>query len=451
MLLLLVSGVSYWSLAKYLEQDSLLFLADEVREVREVVKKCPQNPEEQLHGEGVAHWFSPYYVKIWDTERELVAASPKTPDIADRTFPPPLGVYEYFGRTARYHADDGRTFLLIAALAETLDKHSPWLLHVALDITHDETVLAKYRRTLTWASILGLVLFTGLAMWVAHYGVRPLRTITRTMQRVTAQHLHERIAPLQWPRELRTLASEYDEMLNRLEDAFSRLRQFSSDLAHELRTPIQNLMGDTEVTLSKKRTAAAYEELLTLNLDERKHLAHMVEDLLFLARAESPQHEMQCEWIDGLEALREVWDFFDAMAERQGISVVYQGQGMIHAEPRLFRRAITNLPSNALRHTPKGGTIMFVVEPSKENGMNGMRVQVVDAGEGIHPSHLPRLFDRLYRVDPGRSRRTEGTGLGLAIVKSIMALHGGTVSVQSMPSKGSIFSLHFPAPLETRR
>ena len=441
-LLIAVVSISYWRLTHYIKQDSLLFLADELRELRAEVRKRPPHAQEKIHEESAAHWFSPYYVRLLNEDGDLIATSPNTPNILHSAhFPEPIAASEVFGPTWRYRMPDGRWFLTIAAWTETTVTDRQWLLQVALDITDDEEVLRHYRRILIVVSLLGLSLFLGVAAGIVHYSMRPLRTITQTAQRVTVQRLDERISPSGWPKELASLASAFDSMLNRLEVTVARLQQFSADLAHELRTPIQNLMWDTEVTLAHTRTEAEYQEGLTNNLEELKHLAAMVDDLLFLARAESPQQKLSWQAFDAVEALQEAWDFFDAMAEAQGISVTYQGKGVVRAEPQLFRRALTNLLSNALRHTPSGGTITLAAESESEGNCV---IRVSDTGCGIAPAHLPKIFDRFYQVKPDRPRSPEGTGLGLAIVRSIMDLHGGAVEVHSAPSQGATFTLYFP-------
>ena len=180
---------------------------------------------------------------------------------------------------------------------------------------------------------------------------------------------------------------------------------------------------------------------MTHNLEELRRLAVMVDDLLFLARAESPQQELGRQALDALDVLQKAWDFFDAVAEEQGVAVAYQGRGTVHAEPQLLHRALANLLSNALRYTPAGGTITLAAE-TDASGACALRVS--DTGCGIAPEHLPRLFDRFYQVDPDRPRSPEGMGLGLAIVKSVMDLHGGGVEVHSRLSQGTTFTLYFP-------
>ena len=441
-MLIAVIAISHWQFAHGLSRDRLLYLADELAEMRAAVKELGSEAQEAIHAESAAHGFLPYFVRLLDERGQLLATSPDTPDaLHDMVFPEPIPVTEALGPPTVARVPDGRSFLMLSAEAETSETGKPWLLQIAMDTTYDELLLRNYRRILIVVSLVALVAFAAMAAWIARHNLRPLLTITRMAQRITAQRLDERIAASGWPRDLAVLALAFDAMLDRLKDSVERLQQFSADLAHELRTPIQNLMLEADVTLTRARTPSEYQEALTHNLEELRRLAFMVDDLLFLARAESPRQGVDRQSVDAREALRKAWDFFDAAAEERGIVVAYQGSGTVQAEPQLLHRALTNLLSNALRYTPAGGTITLAAETDNTGACT---ICVRDTGCGIAAEHLPRLFDRFYQVDPDRPRSVEGTGLGLPIVESIMGLHGGGVNVHSAPSKGSTFTLYFP-------
>ena len=441
-MLMAVIAISHWQFAHGLSRDRLLYLADELAEMRAAVKELGSEAQEAFHAESAAHGFLPYFVRLLDEQGQLLATSPDTPDVVhDMTFPEPIATTEFLGSPVVAQAPDGRSFLILSAEAETPEAGELWMLHIALDTTHDDVLLGNYRRILIVVSLMALVVFAVVAAWIARHSLRPLLTITRMAQRITAQRLDERLAASGWPRDLAVLALAFDAMLDRLKDSVERLQQFSADLAHELRTPIQNLMLETDVTLTRARTPSEYQEALTHNLEELRRLAFMVDDLLFLARAESPRQGVDRQPIDARQALQKAWDFFDAAAEERGVSVAYQGSGTVQAEPQLLHRALTNLLSNALRYSPAGGTVTLAAETDNSGGCT---IRVRDTGCGIAPEHLPRLFDRFYQVDPDRPRSVEGTGLGLPIVESIMGLHGGGMDVHSAPTKGSTFTLYFP-------
>jgi two-component system heavy metal sensor histidine kinase CusS len=335
---------------------------------------------------------------------------------------------------------DGRTFMLMAAWSETGPPDTARLsIQIALDISQEAALLTIYQRKLAWALSLGILFSALAAFFVARRGLRPLAEMTRHMEGVTATQLHERLEPARWPEELSALASAFNAMLLRLADAFARLTQFSADLAHELRNPVNNLMGETEVALSRPRSAEQYRQILESNLEEYGRLSRIVESLLFLARAENTEVPLRTARLDGGEVSASVCRYHEALAEEKGIRLVCEAQGGLHADALLLKRALGNLLLNALQHTPTGGEIRVSLHPADDGAAE---IWVRDTGCGIAPEHIPKLFDRFYRVDPARSE--EGTGLGLAIVKSIMDLHRGSVTIQSKPGEGTLATLRFP-------
>jgi two-component system heavy metal sensor histidine kinase CusS len=275
---------------------------------------------------------------------------------------------------------------------------------------------------------------------VARQAMLPLARITTATQRLNVARLDHPLDDYAWPEELRDLAAEFAQMQMRLRDSFQRLTGFSDDLAHELRTPVNNLMGAGEVALGQPRSADEYRETIASMLEEAQRVRRMIDELLFLARAEQPEKSLQRVSIAAREEAAAVMDFFSAVAEEKGITLSIDGTGTVFANRDLLRRALSNLVGNALQHTPAGGSVRIVISQDGES----TSMEVHDTGVGIESQHLGRLFDRFYRVDEARSSYPDGTGLGLAIVRSIMTLHGGTVTVASQPGHGSLFTLIFP-------
>jgi two-component system heavy metal sensor histidine kinase CusS len=234
-------------------------------------------------------------------------------------------------------------------------------------------------------------------------------------------------------------------MLDHLEDAFARLARFSSDIAHELRTPINNIRGEVEVTLGKARSTEEYREVLGSALEECLRLSRMIDSLLFLARAENPQTEIRREMLDVGKELAAVREFYDPAAGEAGIHLDLSVGGALTAalDRTLFQRAIGNLIENALAHTNPGGHIRM--EAVRDNST--LRISVADDGCGIPAEHLPHVFERFYRVDPARSKNSGGAGLGLAIVRSVASLHGGDTQIQSSMGHGTRVTVCVPAML----
>ncbi|MFH0872673.1 MAG: heavy metal sensor histidine kinase [bacterium] len=447
--ILAVSAVFlYWVLVSNLRREDSQSLAEEIQVLRGILQDRSDEQEvleQDLKWEEGSSRYYKYYIRVLDEQGPPLIETPGMDRIiAAPQFPKPIGITEMPETGTKWRSDDGRPFLLMAAWAEL--GHSGGnhrLLQVALDVSHEDALIAEYRRKLVVVLLLGTLFSAGVGVAVARRGMKPLEEITRAVQRISVTQLHERIAPAQWPRELATLAIAFDGMLNRLEDSFTRLSQFSADLAHELRTPITNVMGEAEVALSRTRTPAEYRQVLESSLEEYARLSHIVESLLFLARAESSKMRIERSLFNGLKEMEAVREFFDAVAEEEGVEVICQGEEQLCADSILFRQALSNLLSNALHHTPRNGKILLSIQQTEDGWVE---VTTSDSGCGIDPEHLPRLFDRFYRVDRARSRKTSGTGLGLAIVRSIMELHGGAVAIQSKPAKGTTVILRFPPP-----
>jgi len=269
--------------------------------------------------------------------------------------------------------------------------------------------------------------------------LRPLHQITYKASRITVEGLNVRLDETRVSPELRDLSVSMNGMFARLERGFQLLTSYTENLAHDLRTPVNNLRGQTEVLLSRIRSAEDYQALLASNLEEYERLSRMIENILFLARAGNAQIALRRVELDLAEQLQQVAEYFEGLAEESGISLRVQAGGAISADAVLFRRAISNLLSNALRYTPRGGVIELSAAPTQ----GGSLICVSNPGPDIAPEHLARIFERFYRVDEARSNSSDSTGLGLAIVRSIMDLHQGRVSAQSLDGI-TRFSLFFP-------
>jgi two-component system heavy metal sensor histidine kinase CusS len=230
-------------------------------------------------------------------------------------------------------------------------------------------------------------------------------------------------------------------MLGRLQDSFRRLSEFSSDLAHELRTPIASLMTQTQVALSRTRSAEEYREVLYSNAEEYERLARMISDMLFLAKSDHGLIVPRSKPIELSTEVRELFEFYDALADDRKVSLAAEGEGAVDGDPLMIRRAISNLLANAINHTPPGGAINVRIALADDRAV---RLSVENTGDGIAPEHLSRIFDRFYRVDPSRQRSTDGAGLGLAITKSIVTAHKGTVEAHSAHGL-TRFVIVFPA------
>jgi two-component system heavy metal sensor histidine kinase CusS len=312
---------------------------------------------------------------------------------------------------------------------------------VARTSTDRMALLGAYRNKVFAAVFFGALLAALFGYIMVRRGLRPVRAIAKQAQSITAQRLELRLDVSAAPSELQALVRAFNDMLDRLQRSFQRLSQFSADLAHDLRTPINNLMVQTQVALSQARSTEDYQALLASNEEEYERLARMVENMLFLARADHANFVLNKQRLDSCNELQRIADYFEGVAEDAQVRLTVAARGTLEADPILFRRAVNNLVANALRYTPKGGVIHLATQPVQE----GMAIVVTNPGIGIDPEHVPWLFDRFYRVDDARSDSASSTGLGLAIVQSIMVLHGGRAEVESAPDTMTTFRLVFPS------
>ena len=275
--------------------------------------------------------------------------------------------------------------------------------------------------------------------WFATWrGLRPVQKMAKVAEGISAQHLSERLEVEHTPTELKSLAIAFNDMLDRLESALEKLSDFSSDLAHEIRTPINNLMTQTQVCLARKRDTSTYQEVLFSNLEELERLARMVSDMLFLAKAE---HGLKLQNLQNIDLVKEVtalFDFYDALAAEKNMTLQQTGSGNVKGDPAMLRRALSNLLSNAVKYGNKNSTIRIKLQQNLDNTI----FSIENEGPEISPEQLSRLFDRFYRTDASRQRTEEGTGLGLAITKSILDMLGATIQAESLNGR-IIFTIVF--------
>lgn len=446
LILLAAMASLYFGLRRDLDRQADLLLAEKVHVLRQILIEEPGEEaplREEVQWEAGTRTFTRYYSRVLDGEGRLVMETEgMARALAGATFPPPVPSDRPASPVSLWSDPRERSYRLVSALvAPGGPKGAGATVQVALDVSRDQDLLEDYRRAMAGLLLLGLAVSGLLGMAAARRGLRPLKAIANTASTITPGRLHGRVGEEPWPSELQELVRAFDAMLDRLEDSFLRLAQFSSDLAHELRTPINNLMGEAEVALSKPRTAEEYRRTLESSLEEYGRLATMIESLLFLARAEDPKTRIRAEVLDARAACEDVAAYYEPLAQEKGVALTCGGDGTVVADPALLRRALGNLVSNALQYTPSGGSVRLNAGPAADGGTV---VRVEDSGVGIAPEDLPRLFDRFFRADRARSRHPQGTGLGLPIVRSIMELHGGSVRVESRAGEGTAVTLTFP-------
>jgi two-component system, OmpR family, heavy metal sensor histidine kinase CusS len=444
-LLLAAIGIYlYGALAKELATRNDEHLGSMTELTRRVLADVPALDRLLLQPQLVTHLLVGHDLRLWiyDPDRRILFSSTETtlPEAAWANVPEPQAQ----GITSGVWHDTPRSAYRLASARLDVDK--PGLRNasvlLAMDVSEEVRVLRTFKYNLFVAMAAGVLFAAAVGYFIASRGLRPVVRIARSAQGITASQLQARLETRGVPQELTALVESFNTMLARLEDSFRRLSEFSADLAHELRTPLTNVLGKSQVTLSQARTSAEYREALESNVEDIEHLSRLVSDMLFLARADRAEAALDRETVDLEEEAARVAEFFSVACEERAITIEVRGSALIKADRMMVRRALSNLLSNAIRHSPDGERIEIAIGRDHDLA----RISVVDRGPGITPEHQSRIFDRFYRADASRTRHSGGTGLGLAIVRSIAKLHGGDVSVSSESGQPTVFSIVLPAP-----
>ncbi len=429
-------GAFYWIVVRHAFAEDNAVLADKISGLSADFRESgPRIFGEELKARRAGD-HAPYWIRILDSEGHTVTETAGMERFVPLSvFPPAQKSTSSIGGSKDYRTG-AKLFSLVAVNEKTGGQ--TYTIQVAQDRSSDEQLERRFG-VLLIVMLAGSILASAIiAIAVTKHGLRPLAEMTRSLERIGPAHLNERVALAGWPRELQPLATTFDAMLARLEDSFKRLSQFSADLAHELRTPVANIMGEAQVALTRERTPSEYREVIESTIAECERLSGIVDNLLFVARVDAARESIERKLIDARAAVEKIATFYQTLAEDRNVAIHCSGEGEIYVDPALFERALGNLMDNALRFTPEGGTIQISITVKAAHS----EVTVSDNGYGITPEHLPRVFDRFYRVDSSRS--SDGAGLGLALVKSIVDLHGGSAKIESEVNRGTTVTLTFP-------
>jgi two-component system, OmpR family, heavy metal sensor histidine kinase CusS len=437
----------YLVLVSELEKSTDLFLADKLHVVTTMLRERPDDWDalrEEVELESAARRYDQFYIRLLDERDTTLLMTPGMADrldlaqLASQTQNRPVNNIQMKGK-------DGQAFRVTSASASVGSPATQTdTIQIAIDISPKEELLARYRSWF-WAMLLAtFAIFPLVGYQIARRGIRPVEEMATTARHISSTNLRERILPEGYPFELASLAGTFNQMLDRLEESFDRISRFLADIAHDLRTPVNNIRGEAEVALARARSADEYRDVIESLMEEAERLSALIGDLLFLARAESPLNHLRRERVDVGELLGRVVEYYEASAADGGVSLttaVTDGPVVAELDRSLLQRAVGNLVSNALANTPPGGVVVL----GTNGDLSSVRINVSDTGVGIPAEALPRVFDRFFRVDSSRSQGSGGTGLGLAIVQSIALLHGGNVEISSQMGQGTRVTLHMPA------
>ncbi|WP_153772637.1 heavy metal sensor histidine kinase [Pseudomonas sp. MNR3A] len=353
----------------------------------------------------------------------------------------PLPAGEALGLDAvqRSTTADGTPFIYTAVLSEPPGGGAALEILSGRLLTERTRILREYRDNIILFSSVMAVLAAALAYLLARRGMSPLRRLARQTATIGVGTLSQRLQRDDAPAELDALIEQFNAMLARLERGFEQLKQVSADMAHDLRTPINNLLGQTEVGLGQVREPHYYQRLLGSHFEELQRLSRMIDNMLFLARAEHADHPIDRTGLELAQELGRLCDYFEDLACERDVRLAWHGEGSVWADAALLRRALANLLANAVRFAEPGS----VIEVTAGEQGDEVLIRVRNRGQAIAPEHLESVFERFYRVDASRQHSSQSSGLGLSIVRSIMQLHQGRCWADS--SEGATcFTLAFP-------
>jgi heavy metal sensor kinase len=298
-------------------------------------------------------------------------------------------------------------------------------------------------------AMIGVIVLAGLGgLFLADRVLRPVERITKTAQKIEGSDLSQRI-DVKTDDELGRLAVTLNEMIGRLEESFSRQRQFTADASHELRTPLAIIQAEATLALSKERAPDDYRKALETISQESDYMSSVIGKLLFLARSDAGKEQLNFEDVDLKELIIGLAANIEALAQDKGIKFTVDTKDDVNVsgDKVKLRQLFTNILENAVRYTPADGKISISLLEKESNAV----VSINDTGIGIPPEHLPHIFERFYRVDKARARADGGVGLGLAIAKIIVESHKGKIEVESEVGKGTTFIVSIPVKVLTQQ
>lgn len=445
LLVALVTGLLYFGLANNLRELSEEIMTDELNVCRALIQARATDSHalrEEVEIDSAVRRYQKFYIRVLDDHGIALFTTPgMDAELPAMRFMRDQALQK--GHIVWLKGQSGRPYrALIAKVRRDLAGTGPWTIELTMDLSQEVRVLSQHRVWIWGVLVLAAALSLRLAVVCARWGTRPLRDVSQTARDISSSNLSQRIRIQDYPREIADLANSFNSMLQRLEDSFVRLTRFSADIAHELRTPVNNIRGEAEVALGRVRTIDEYRDVLTSCLEEAIRLSDLIESLLFLARSEEPGNQLRKESQDLGVLLADVVDYYGASAAEHRVSLAMSCErGLtVEVDPVLLQRAFGNLISNALAHTSAGGSVALAAVGNHDH----VQIDVKDTGSGIPPEALPKVFDRFFRADPARARSGGGTGLGLAIVRQIISLHDGDISIASDPGAGTTVTVTLP-------
>lgn len=442
-LLAIVCMSSYLALSEIIFRGNETFLTDEMNMIKTAIIEKPNDLKtlrlqtidipQALNGSVYR-----FFVRISDERNHEIISTPSSNTIF---------VNKNKSNSYWTKSKDNENFLVLQEIVRLPKTQQTRLIQIALNVSYQYQLISDYRNKEYLKLIVGTLILSALAAIflgyiVARRGLKQLFTLANTSKNITTTSLNQRLDLQNLPKELILVGQAFNQMLDRIEYGYAKLSQFSAELAHELRTPINNLMMQTEIILSKQINLTEYKKVLESNLEEFQQISHIIENILFLARSQNNLSGLTKTTINIHQEITAIKDFFQIMADEKNIKITCEGTGTMQANQIMFRRMISNLLSNAVNSCRQNDSIYFNIKNTNDNSL---QISISDTGIGISPDHLPNIGNRFYRVqDETVKTKTKGIGLGLAIVKSIVEIHKGTFEIFSEINQGTQVVLTFP-------
>ncbi len=408
-------------------------------EITENIIEIKQNGSIEIDSDDDPYFYEKWF-QIWSSNSEILYES--------RPFSgkslPPLSKAEETMNGFHFQSLTLKNNMRIRVLSGKVNIEGKWL-YIRL-IRSEEQLwndLSDFIKLMMIALPIAILIAGFGGYFLTRKFLSPIDEMTSKARKIGEANLKDRIHVINPDDELGSLARAFNEMLERIESSFVRLKQFTSDAAHELRTPLTAIRSIGEVGLQNYKDANHYREIIGSMLEENRRLTHLVDNLLFLSRADSKSLNKHLNPVELKSFIHETVEFIHVLAEEknQTINIKAEVEITVRADASLIKQSLLNLLDNAIKYSPSGAKIIVKVDIDKNKFPF---IEVIDSGPGISEEHLQRIFERFYRLDKGRSREMGGSGLGLAIARWAVTAQGGKLTVESQVGKGSSFRITFP-------
>ncbi|MBZ5498219.1 MAG: hypothetical protein LAP85_17600 [Acidobacteriia bacterium] len=337
--------------------------------------------------------------------------------------------------------NDGRRFRFINKIMPS-ENGQTVVLHLGRPLDQLTELLDEYMRIYLWSVPLVLIVAGGVGWFLAVHALKPFEEVAKTAEQITLEKLNTQIVNARKEEEVQRLVQSFNSMVARLSQSFEQMRKFNANVAHELRTPLAILQGESEIALRSGSITEDIRSVLISNLEELGRLTRIVNDILTLSEAEAGAQVLEKRPVNLKPLIGDLADQMQLLAMERNIKIDVQDlpDAMVEADDLWMRRAVLNLLDNAIKYSRDGGRILVSMTSDKAK----VHISIRDDGIGIAKQDLPYIFDRLFRTDPARNRNSGGSGLGLALVKWVVEAHNGQVQVSSEPDQGADFIVELP-------